>query len=88
MARAAAVGTALMPPALPVVSRFGAVFARLCARGRARAPGIARMLSFVTGPPDVARRIVAAVTRLSERHSSTYTAGDGEHCCNENLRDR
>jgi hypothetical protein len=46
------------------------------------------MLSFVTGAADVARRIVAAVTRLGEGHSSTYTAGDGEHCCNQNLRDR
>jgi hypothetical protein len=88
MARAAAVCTAVTPSALPVVGRLGAVFARLRSNGRSGAPRIVRMLGFVTGAAHVAGRIVTAVTRLGERHASTYTAGNGKHCCNENLRDR
>jgi hypothetical protein len=46
------------------------------------------MLRLVTGTANVARRIVAPVTRLGERHATSYTACDGECRCNENLRDR
>jgi hypothetical protein len=76
------------PSVLPVVVRFDAVFPRLRPRRRSRAAGVFRVLSFVTRAPNVARGVVAAVARLGERHSSAYTAGDGEDCCNENLRDR